>query len=261
MSSSMLIAATKAPVYTTPDKNGNVEIVTDYVLIVKQSSQLHLVKKFADLANADGDGFFDYPAITENLSDDELEHFGAEFDDTEGIEARRLTLVTSVVDKALGLIFNNYLDLVNAENMALEAGIPFENTVPLELSNEVTWISDRYNAATAWSKSPAFLLSGGLSSGDTPTEAFPALVLLDYLGLFSVPFQRPGQETPATTLASEEETKILYELNDHLTEELAAAGWNAESDQDYEELNDLTHNVAQNLLRKDSLVRAFLDQH
>ena len=35
----------------------------------------------------------------------------------------------------------------------------------------------------------------------------------------------------------------LYELNDAITAELASWGWNAETEEEYDALNNLTHNV------------------
>lgn len=67
----------------------------------------------------------------------------------------------------------------------------------------------------------------------------------------------PESTPSARTLDSEE----LYKLNDQVTEKLAEHGWHAETEEDYDALNDLTHALAEHAVRIDELMSAFIAKH
>jgi hypothetical protein len=241
MSAAMLIAACNAPVYNTPGDSGLVEIVTDHELLLTRATD-EVLDQLVLLIRAREDG--DEAFIEASFDEEQLEAFDEERDGDPYIDTIRRKLSVLLIKDALSVIFEQD-----------PSGDPEEAPT---LNSEVTYL-----IVNVGDQKRTLLITGGLSNGDEPTEAAPSIGLLDLLNLFDEPFVRPGTETaaqaeePATALDSD----ALILLNDHLTAMLAMVGWNADTEDDFDDLNNLTHAVAEKQVGINTEIEAFILAH
>jgi hypothetical protein len=264
MSAEMLIAACNAPVYNTLGQYGFPEVVTDHELLITRATDAAL-DDLVKLIRSREDG--ENGVFGASLDDDQLDLFDEDHDSDAGIASQRRELALDVLKDVLSEVFPSI--------GGFGKGHP-------ELSSEVTymWVGIGDQKRTV-------LVTGGLSHGDAPTDVMPALTVLDMLNLFDEPFVRgneptdampaltvldflypvdepfvrPGAEAPAPAPARTLDTDELYALNDRITAQLGARGWTADTEEDYDSLNDLTHTIAEKQVSINELIEAFVAEN
>ncbi|MCI4659543.1 hypothetical protein [Cryobacterium zhongshanensis] len=210
MSAEMLIAVCNAPVYNTPHP----EIVTDLELLLTRATdealdQLTLLIR----SREDGDA-----AIFEgHLTEAELEFFSYDRDAGADITAIRRALARCLFMGVLTSVFK-----------------PGTNDEKPSLNQEITWIT-----ASFGEQKRTLLATGGLSFGDEPTEAWPAIYLLDALNLFEMPFEKPDAEG-ATPVEG-----VVVRAGVQAAAWLAARGWVAKTAADRSALEELAYTLAE----------------
>lgn len=236
MSAAMLLAGCNAPTYNTPGEFDLPQIITDHELLITRATDVAL-DDLTKLIRSREDG--ETAVLEAGLTQDQLDLFDEDHDDVVDIATQRRELALVVLKHVLNEVFP-------ADN-GFGSGNPSLNT-------EVTWMW-----VTVGDQRQPLLMTGGMSYGDQPTDVMPALIVLDMLDLFKEPFTRPGTEpsAPVRTLDSEE----LYALNDQLTQRLSEHGWNADTEDDDDALNELTHAVAEHHASINALVDVFVAKH
>lgn len=248
MSADMIIAVCDAPVYKSHDFVPYPDVITDHQILITRATD-KVLDDLATLICSREDGETD--TLESGLDEDQLALFDEDHDDDEDIVARRREPALIVLKHLINVVFP--ADGNFGEGDAW-------------LSSEVTWLW-----VAIGDQKRCQLITGGLSHGDHPTDAMAAVTVLGMLDLFEEPFLRAGEEPvapeagPAPEGAPEPERKMttveLYALNDFLTEQLAARGWNAETDLDYDALNELTHTLAPIQVQVDDLIEKFMSEH
>lgn len=226
MSGEMIIAACHAPVYNTPES----EIITDHEVLLTRATHAVLDKLVEILRYQDDE----YGLVETHLDSDQVELLNEDHDDDVDIATLRRALALIVLRDALDEVFP-------------AAGRDGKR----ELSSEVSWLT-----VGIGDQMRTLLMTGGMTDGDEPTDVMPTVNLLADLELFKEPFMHPDapKAAPANTLDSDE----LYALNDQLTAQLSALGWTAESEEDFDALNDLAHAIAPMQVRVKGMIDEFM---
>ena len=243
MSTQMSIAACNAPVYST-GKHGFAfqEVITDHKILLTRATD-EVLDQLTELVRSREDD--ENNVFAESLTSEQLEVFEYERDDDEGIVVKRRELALIVLKYVLGIVF----ELPKAGS----------TDVPM-LNFSVTWIT-----ASIGDQYRTLLISGGPSQGHSPTEAAPAVYLLDLLNLFDKPFVRPGDEGSNETIAPIAPVEI--EDGNPLTLALAwlaARGWTPTTSADHEAVEELvetltdTDNFLDAFVSVDDIIDAFI---
>lgn len=97
--------------------------------------------------------------------------------------------------------------------------------------------------------------AGAIAESEDNEDVAFAIKIMAALDLFGA--EHPDHPQPAETLSSDE----LIELNDIVTMRLAMEGWGAQTEDDYEDLNELVHSVARYEAQMRREVNDFLEKH
>lgn len=226
------IVQCNAPIYRTADDNGCAQLIEDRALIIERALTPRFQEATLRVEHEQADAGFSQDVL--NQADYEI--LDPDNDSEPGITDARRVVANKVLLAAINRIFppasENQMR-ISTQSSLLQVGTP---------------------------EQPAMIMvTGGMTTDDRPTDDFGALVFLQAIELFVETFPRAGQPLCADIALNEDVD--LTSLNDELTQTLAEEGWEADTEADYDLLNELTLNVGIHEQGKYHLIQRFLAAH